>query len=225
LSLVLLLAACDALPGKPTDAERPLRPDQVLDFTQLYGANCAGCHGADGTLGAARPLNDPIYLSVAGAEQVRTVITNGVADSFMPAFGAAAGGGLTDQQIDVLVRGMVRRWSRADPLQGMAKPPYAAPPGEAARGASVYLSYCAGCHGADGHGGARGGSIVDDSYLALVSDQALRTAVICGRTDLGMPDWRGAPGQKPMSDQDIADVVGWLIAQRPAFAGQPYAQR
>ena len=59
---VLLLAACDALPGKPTEAERPLRPAQVVDFNTLYGTNCAGCHGDNGTLGAARPLNDAIYL-------------------------------------------------------------------------------------------------------------------------------------------------------------------
>ena len=49
-----LFSACDALPGKPTEAERPLRPSQVTDFATLYGENCAGCHGADGTLGAAR---------------------------------------------------------------------------------------------------------------------------------------------------------------------------
>jgi mono/diheme cytochrome c family protein len=202
-----------------------LRPAQVVDFNQLYGDNCAGCHGADAKFGAARPLNDPIYLAVVGAAQMRGIIASGVPDSLMPGFGLAAGGSLTDQQIDILVRGMVERWAAGDALQGVARPPYAAPPGNAARGAAVYAASCAGCHGADGRGGARGGAVIDGSYLTLVSDQALRTAVICGRTDLGMPDWRGDGGAKPMSDPAIADVVAWLIAQRPQFGGQPYAQR
>ena len=102
-------------------------------------------------------------------------------------------------------------------------PPYAASaPGDARRGGTAYAAYCAGCHGADGTGGPKGGSVVDGTYLGLVSDQALRTAVICGRPDLGMPDWRGAGGGRPLTEQDIADVVAWLIAQRPQFPGQPY---
>jgi mono/diheme cytochrome c family protein len=77
-------------------------------------------------------------------------------------------------------------------------PPYAAEdavangsgPWDPELGLRVYAEACANCHGADGIGGAKGGSIVDAAYLALVSDQALRTAVIADRTDLGMPDWR-----------------------------------
>jgi mono/diheme cytochrome c family protein len=225
LYIALLSSGCNSLPGKPTEAELPLRPSQVVDFSQLYGDNCAGCHGEDGKLGAARPLNDPVYLAIVGAEQMRGIIASGVPDSLMPGFGLDAGGPLTDQQIVILVNGMVQRWSGGNPLQGVAQPPYAAPPGNAARGAAIYAASCADCHGADGRGSSRGGSIVDGSYLGLVSDQALRTAVICGRTDLGMPDWRGASGGQPMNTQAIADVVAWLIAQRPQFAGQPYAQR
>jgi hypothetical protein len=57
--------------------------------------------------------------------------------------------------------------------------------------------------------------VVDPAYLALVSDQALRSAVIAGRPDLGMPDYRTAAPERPMSAQEIADVVAWLAAQRP----------
>ena len=213
LIFVLLLAACDALPGKPTEEERPLRPAQVVDFNTLYGTNCAGCHGDNGTLGAARPLNDAIYLSVVGFERLRQITADGVPNSLMPGFGIAAGGSLTDDQVDIVVKGIIRRWAGADPLNGVAHPAYAAPPGDAQRATAPYTTYCAGCHGSDGRGAAKGGSIVDAAYLGLVSDQALRTAVICGRPDLGMPDWRsGAAGA--MSDRDVADVVAWLVAQR-----------
>jgi cytochrome c oxidase cbb3-type subunit 3/ubiquinol-cytochrome c reductase cytochrome c subunit len=71
------------------------------------------------------------------------------------------------------------------------------------------VTVCAGCHGPDGRG-AR--DIADSSYLALVSDQHLRTVIITGMPQLGMPDWRGHA--KPLSDGDVTDVVAWLAAQR-----------
>ena len=93
-------------------------------------------------------------------------------------------------------------------------------PGDHERGREVYAVACAGCHGADGRGGRQGGSVVDATYLALVSDQALRTAVIAGRTDLGMPDWRGDPQSQALTPQQIADVVAWLASHRVAVVGR-----
>jgi len=58
--------------------------------------------------------------------------------------------------------------------------------------------------------------------LALVSDQGLRTIVITGRGELGAPDWRGNVPGKPMSDQEITDVVAWLASRRVQDPGQPY---
>jgi mono/diheme cytochrome c family protein len=222
--LFCLLAACNALPGKPTEADRPLRPAEVVDFSQLYAENCAGCHGADGKLGGARPLNDAVYLQVAGRDPLRQATADGIPSSLMPGFSTTAGGMLTEQQIDIIVDGMLSNWAGNAPRLAMPAPPYAsAAPGDAARGTAAYTTYCASCHGADGKGGAKGRSIVDGSYLALVSDQALRSAVIFGRIDLGMPNW-SADAARPMSDQDVSDVVAWLIAQRPQFPGQPYRQ-
>ena len=63
---------------------------------------------------------------------------------------------------------------------------------------------------------------MNGSYLALVSDQDLRTVVIVGRPELGAPDWRNNVPGKPMSPQEISDVVAWLAAQRPRFPGQPF---
>jgi mono/diheme cytochrome c family protein len=217
-----LLAGCDSLPGKPTEEERPLRPAQVVDFNTLYGTNCAGCHGDNGTLGAARPLNDAIYLSVVGLERLRQITADGVPNSLMPGFGITAGGSLTDDQVDIVVKGIIRRWAGADPLNGVAHPAYAAPPGDAQRATAPYTTYCAGCHGSDGRGAAKGGSIVDAAYLGLVSDQALRTAVICGRPDLGMPDWRsGAAGA--MSDR--MSPMWWRGWSRNGDDDVPYRHR
>src|SRR3989442_1110486 len=93
--------------------------------------------------------------------------------------------------------------------------------------ATLYGDNCAACHGADGRHGAdgksgqNGGAIADASYLSLVSDQYLRTTVIAGRVDLGMPDWRSyTPGQ-PLTARQISDVVAWLMAQRRPVPGRP----
>lgn len=215
------LAACDSLPGRPSPEDRPVVPTEVKDFARLYADTCSGCHGADGTLGAGTPLRNPVYLALADDQTIRAAIVRGIPGTAMPAFAASEGGMLADDQIEILVGEIRKRWSDPAKVSGTPLPPYSAaarsagaPLGDAARGSTAYGAYCASCHGAKGTGGPRGGSIVDPSYLALVSDQGLRTAVIAGRPDLGMPDWRGyAPG-RPMSSQEISDVVAWLVAHR-----------
>jgi len=216
------VGGCDRLPGKPALVERWTPATEVTDFSRLYAQNCSGCHGADGHLGAARPLNDPLYLALVGEDTLRGVIARGVPGTSMPAFAQPAGGSLTDPQIDILVNGMRGRWGRPEEFTNVVLPPYSvheatalgSGPGDAQRGAVTYTTYCTQCHGADGGGGAKGGSVTDTAYLALVSDQALRTAVIAGRSDLGKPDWRTNLPGRPLGAQDISDVVAWLISHR-----------
>ncbi|HTY42835.1 MAG TPA: c-type cytochrome [Thermoanaerobaculia bacterium] len=218
------LSACDGMPGRRRAAEVEVRPDRVTSFAVLFAENCAGCHGPSGRGGAgALALANPVYLAIADDAAIRRAATQGVAKTAMPAFAQSAGGMLTEAQIEILVRG-IRGWARPDALGGALPPPYFAPPGDAARGAEVYAKFCASCHGASGQGGAKAGSIVDGSFLGLVSDQSLRSTVIAGRPDLGQPDWRNdAPGEA-LGPADVSDVVAWLAAQRPANPGQPYAE-
>ena len=86
-------------------------------------------------------------------------------------------------------------------------------PGDAARGRELFAAACSSCHGPDGRG-AR--TIADRSYLALVTDQHLRTVIIVGMPNLGMPDWRGH--SKPLTDADVADLVAWLATQRESLS-------
>ena len=220
---VLLLAvlagaacACNGAPGRPAPDSAVIAPDKVVDFDVLYATNCAGCHGANGTGGAAIGLADPVYLAIADDATIRRVTADGVPGTAMPAFAQSAGGLLTAAQIDVIVNGMRARWAKPTALADASVPPYAAPAsGDPARGATVYVRYCSSCHGADGQGAQRASSIVDPAYLALVSDQGLRTTVIVGRPELGAPDWRGDVPGNPLSSEDVSDVVAWLAAKRP----------
>jgi cytochrome c oxidase cbb3-type subunit 3/ubiquinol-cytochrome c reductase cytochrome c subunit len=155
--LAVLTAGCD-LPGRPKLDDRPRPADQVVDFDILYQTNCAGCHGADGKLGPAPPLNDPLFLAIVPDAELLRVITEGRAvtpaqRSPMPAFafGKAASltvpqvkvlgelsvethadakqrSMLTPAQVQVLAEGIKKRWGPPASPPGSV-PPYLAPAG------------------------------------------------------------------------------------------------
>lgn len=234
--LCLACLGCVGAPGRPaTGAEVP-RPEQVMGFTTLYNQNCSGCHGAGGKNGAAISLANPVYLTFAGEPMVRQVIGNGVAGKLMPGFAKSAGGALTDEQIAILVEGIFHVWGRPNALAASQAPSYTGTKINSGQGQKTFAEFCARCHGADGKGrkgttadpNAVAGSIVDPSYLALVSDQSLRSTIVAGRPDERMPDWRSdatGPGAHAMTDQEIGDTVAWLAAQRAQYPGQPYGSQ
>jgi cytochrome c oxidase cbb3-type subunit 3 len=213
---LLALAGC-RLPGKPTQADIVQRPSDNLDPVALYKQNCAGCHGADGKLGPAPPIGDPVYLAIVDDDSLRQVISKGRRGTPMSAFAQSEGGMLTAKQVDAIVKGIRQRWERSNVLQSSTSPPYAAKStGDAQRGATTFGTFCSGCHGNNGMGSDKVGSIVNPHYLSLITDQGLRTITIVGRPDFNAPDWRNNLPGHPMSDQEITDVVAWLASQRPS---------
>jgi mono/diheme cytochrome c family protein len=220
---LICLAGCGRPPGKPASGSEAVAPDQVMEFAVLYATNCAGCHGANGRGGAAIALANPVYLAIADEASVRKAVTSGVPGTAMPAFAQRAGGMLTEAQVAVITTG-IRSWARPGILDGANPPSYAAKTaGDPVRGQRVFGTYCASCHGAAGEGGPKGSAITNDAFLALVSDQGLRTVIIAGRPDLGGPDWREYVHGRPMTDQEVTDVVAWLASRRVRSPGQPYA--
>jgi cytochrome c oxidase cbb3-type subunit 3/ubiquinol-cytochrome c reductase cytochrome c subunit len=228
----IAFTGCDRIPGRPGSGPEVVRPEEVLDFPALYKQNCAACHGENGRNGAAISLSNPVYIAAAGENNLRDVIAKGVPGKLMPAFAKSAGGMLTDGQVAALAQGIVKQWGNSSVLGGENPPPYlAALRGNAEHGIQAYQVFCARCHGASGEGGpadgnadsknGRLGSIVDPSYLALISDQNLRSITIAGRPDEGKPDWRNDAAQ-PMTDQQVTDIVAWLASKRVANPGQPY---
>jgi len=223
LSLVML-AACSAPDGAPKGNSEPIAPNQVLDFGTLYAENCAGCHGAEGRGGASIALANPVYLAIVDETTMRNIVGKGVRGTSMPAFAQSAGGMLTEQQVEVITSGIFSRWGHKQVLDGTNPPSYAAKvAGNVDHGQLVFGTYCASCHGSQGGGTQKGSAITNDSFLALVSDQALRTIAITGRPELGAPDWRGNVPGHPMTDQEITDVVAWLASRRAQNPGQPYS--
>jgi cytochrome c oxidase cbb3-type subunit III len=227
-TLVACALGCGAdLPGKPNPEDRPQTPAEVTDFSVLFARNCSGCHGADGTLGPAPPLNDPLFLAIVPDEVLRDVITRGRSGTPMPAFSRRLEGALTDEQIEIVAAGLKRHW-KVDPRAPAELPPYAiaktdTPPAAAAieRGEQVFAQACALCHGENGEGSGEGespGRINDPALLTLFSDQVLRRIVITGRPDLGMPTFVGTDGRdsdfKPLTSEQIDDLVALLAHWR-----------
>ena len=226
------VVGCDHLPGKPGLRPETLRPDQTLAFEPLYKENCSACHGDDGLNAAAFPLRNPVYLAWAGRDSIFQVAAHGMPHTLMPAFSQGSGGMLIDQQVANIVDGMIAHWGKPDILNGANVPSYRQPPkGDAAAGQAAFQLHCAQCHGTDGKGvsgrdanpaNAATGSIVDPTYLSLISAQGLRDIVVAGLPGEGMPDWRGDGKGAPMTDKEVTDIVAWLAAQRVQFPGQPF---
>jgi cytochrome c oxidase cbb3-type subunit III len=218
LACAALAAGCSHAPGYPTDPAP--RPDRVTDFATLYGQNCAACHGANGSNGPAMNLSNAEYQAIVDDATLRKWISGGMPGTEMPAFAQSAGGTLTDAQVNALIAGMRKAWSRPNVFSGATPPPYAEDhPGDAAHGQQTYAARCASCHRSPGQ------DITSTNYLALVGDQALRTIIIAGRPDIGQPDWShlgtGGKAAAPLSAQDVDDLVTYLGSLRnPAPAAQ-----
>jgi mono/diheme cytochrome c family protein len=215
-SLALLAGGCGRLPVYPMGQYVP--PDQVTDFHTLYNTNCRACHGANGENGPAIDLANPEYQALVDDATLRGIVANGMPGTQMPAWAQSAGGMLTDAQVDAIVAGMRKEWLKPNAFDGATPPPYALPPaagakaakneaGDAKHGQQLYQAHCESCHT-----GPKRQELTSPVYLALISDQALRSIVIAGRPDIGQPDWRHDNGQ--LSAQDVTDIVAYLGSLR-----------
>lgn len=225
-----VLTGCE-FPGMPNPAERPVPADKVVEFAPLFKDHCSGCHGANGTLGPAPPLNDAIFLSIVPDAELLRVIGEGRPGTPMPAFAREHGGTLNAAQVSALAKGLKSHWlaqvSVSAPLPSYVddEPNASARSSEnTERGKQAFARACAACHGEFGQGTSKAGAVHDPVFLGLISNQALRRIIITGRPDLGMPNFvdhkaRG-PDYQPLSSSEIDDLVALLADWRnsPAAA-------
>src|ERR1700679_4301183 len=174
LTLVMSGAGCHRRIGPPNDQEEHMRPENVVSFDRLYKQNCSACHGESGSGGPALDLANPNYQALVDDASLKRWITSGMPGTQMPAFGESAGEFLTSQQVDVLIAGMREQWSPKD-QSSTDMPPYSSnTAGNVEHGQDIFRVSCSSCH----QQGQQ--KITDASYLAVVSDQRLRSIFIPG---------------------------------------------
>jgi cytochrome c oxidase cbb3-type subunit III len=215
------LSSCDQLPGKPKESNRWQPPEAEKNFQVLFKDNCRACHAGETNIGASISMRDPLYLAIIPRDVLHKITAEGIPGTTMPGFAKVNGGELTDEQVDIIVNGILD-WGKSSQITKANLPPYSAPLGDANHGSEVYNRFCASCHGQIGQNG-KAGSILQPDYLQLVSDQYLRSVTIAGRPELGMPNYQNLVPNQAMSEQDIADIVAWLVSHRNASNVLPAA--
>ena len=197
----------DVMPGAPPPLN-PVLPSEasVAGGKDVYGIFCLACHGEPG--GQTGPVGmlfapSPPHLDQAAGSlsdgQIYLTATQGVGR--MPALGSRM------SELD--------RWNIVNYLRTTQPQPGPAPstdPRE--RGATVFVSQCAGCHGPTG-GGALAPALYPSSLVAEMTPGEIAAFVRAGRAAHGMPSFGGR-----LSDASLADVAALLKdlqANGPAF--------
>ncbi|MDP9297162.1 MAG: cytochrome c [Actinomycetota bacterium] len=110
LVLVLSFPIYKATEGtRRADALAAQQSAQVDAGAQLWGLNCATCHGPRGQGVSAPALNSQQFLGSVTDQQIKGIVAGGIPGSEMPAWLDEYGGPLTQQQIAALVA-YIRSW-------------------------------------------------------------------------------------------------------------------
>jgi cytochrome c oxidase cbb3-type subunit III len=110
----------------------------------------------------------------------------------------------------VEVDAMSRPWIGATLMLGMVLA-VAAAPRAGTRGAHLYRSYCALCHGERGQGylADNANALINADFLSIASDEFLRQGIARGRPGTPMSAWSDQAGG-PLTDDDVALLVEFL---------------
>jgi mono/diheme cytochrome c family protein len=193
-------------------AERLGEREFATDGATLYEAFCSACHGQGGEgmrypgLAPFPAIGNPDFLEVAPDELIAETVKSGRPGRRMPAWGEQEGG-LRPAEIAAVVR-HVRE------LGGVAYRPDGRPPrwarGDAAQGARLYASACAGCHGAQGQG-AEGPMLANPVLLRAATDGYLAETIRRGRRGTAMLGFdQPTPTRRALDAGEIESIVTFI---------------
>lgn len=184
--------------------------ERVQRGRAIYNQQCVNCHGAQGEGGVGPALNNRTVLKNTLDSVFFSVIRSGVPGTQMPAWSVDYGGPLTDEDVRDLVA-FIRAWEPTAPeVQAAAYQP------DAARGALLFSSTCAICHGENGLGGGVAPKLNDPQRLNALSDDWYRGVIRYGRPAKGMPTWGTV-----LSPNQIEDLIALIDAWRQGAQVQP----
>jgi len=204
------------LPDKfvPRDRLRSLRFGErefATDGATLFGAFCAGCHGADGQgrrapgMAAFPSIANPDLLARVSDDFLLATIRKGRPGRRMPAWASDAG--LKPAEMRAVIAH----------LRGLARSP-APPPdprprwiaADAQAGSQIFHATCAGCHGDKGQGG-EGPALNNAVLLGSATDSYLFATIANGRRGTTM-DGFSAPSvvRRTLTPAEIEAVVAYI---------------
>jgi cbb3-type cytochrome c oxidase subunit III len=167
-----------------SSASQQLYAQRIQRGEQTFMSQCSACHGQQGEGGVGPALNNRTLLKNTLDVVLYSLIRSGVPNTQMPAWSVDYGGPLTDEDIRDVVA-YLRSWEANAPE--VTAPVHVA---DASRGAVLFASTCAICHGEDGKGGKPGVPALNvPDRLQKLDDNWYRGVIANGRPAKGMPTW------------------------------------
>ncbi|MBL8229222.1 MAG: c-type cytochrome [Bryobacterales bacterium] len=182
------------------------------DGATLYGAFCAGCHGADGQ-GRRLPgllsfpsIANADFLPIAPDRLLAMTIEQGRPGRRMP--GWLKPDGLRAEEIKS-VTAYVRTLGGLAPRETDAKSPRWVE-ADASHGKRLFESTCAGCHGAQGKGG-EGPALNNKVLLEAATDTYLMETISRGRRGTAMAGFtEPSPVRPALTRSDMEALIAYL---------------
>jgi len=189
---------------------------------ELYVENCSMCHGIEGKGRVGASLEQ--FPGIQASSALEQTISEGIDGSVMPAWGRAAGGPLTSQDIADIAAYILDAFHGTSPIapaptyQPPEIPPFADISGDPALGAVVYFENCRPCHGNSGEG--RFGKVLAKNWPGNQPALFIQQVVEEGISGTTMPAWVQEQGG-PLSEDDIENVTVFVLSLDPIAEDSP----
>ncbi|MEN8189097.1 MAG: c-type cytochrome [Thermodesulfobacteriota bacterium] len=187
-------------------------PVMDRDGASLFQMYCGGCHGDgqtsiyDEVFGRTIPaITGSGFVNKIDDTTLRIFIEEGRPGTQMTAWKSNAAG-LKKEEIDKIIGHTTK--NRSGELQQPFN--FREFTSDVGKGKALYTQRCAFCHGDDGKGGGRklGINLKNETVQKMADPEFLAMTVRDGRKDTPMPGF--GPDGEGLSEQDIADVVGYV---------------
>lgn len=173
---------------------------------KIYKQQCFACHGDNGKGQGAKEgtaINNQHYLNTVSDKDIYQTIKNGRDGTVMPAYGS----NLNENDLENLTA-FIRNW-QSESLDLKAPEKIT---GDAENGKKLYNLYCANCHGLEGAGKKKMGTVLaSPQKLQYITDKQIWISTAYGREDTRMgPSLKGLDGVRQLSEQHISDIVVYI---------------
>ena len=185
------------------EAAESFADERVHRGREIYTEQCSSCHGSQGEGGIGTALNNRELLKNTLDDVFFSIVRSGVPSTQMPAWSVDFGGPLTDEDVKDVVA-FIRAW---EPTAPTIEPELFTP--DETRGALLFSTTCALCHGENGLGGEDAPAINDPTRLAAFENDWYRATIRNGRPAKGMPTWGTV-----LSPDQVEDLIALIDAWR-----------